>query len=206
MTIRELAKQFGVSRGTIASRAKRNGWDRDLSGRVKQAATAQLLRDSAASADNKADKAKSERDLVRTAAARVVEIVRQHRGTLGQLHETARKLLGVVTRYADLADKQAKARTGKGRDKFNDEMATLRAALGVHPVAALNQLTAAVERVVGMERQAFNIEDKERTADDMIPLADRLKALRRDQAIDDADNVEKLRHNGAGDGQDRGAA
>lgn len=190
MTVRELSAAFGTPRGTIASRAKRKGWERDLSGKVKQAADAQLLKDSGASADSDAD---SEHDLVRTAAARVVEIIRQHRGTLGQLHETSKKLLGLVTRYADIAEKQSKAKTDAAREKFNAEMASLRTAFGETPIAAINKLTAAVERIVNLERKAFNIEDKDRTPDDSVPLVDRLKELQRSRAIEDSENVEELK-------------
>lgn len=80
LSVREIARQHGVgSAGTIVKRAKKYEWDQDFSGRVRQATAARLALETAHG--NSDGNSVSSRETIRLAAARGVEVVRQHRAT-----------------------------------------------------------------------------------------------------------------------------
>ena len=85
LSIAEIARQSGITRGAIQKRAKRDGWARDLLSAVQAKVKDDLVRDAAPDGALEAE-------AVDAAAARAVEVVRQHRGLLSRLNRIATRL------------------------------------------------------------------------------------------------------------------
>ncbi len=164
LSIAELARESGCTRGAIQKRAKADGWTRDLSRAVQQEANRRLLEDAVAPEVAAANA----RATVDAAASRSVEVVRNHRRL-------------IATQYA-LVEKVTK--------RIEDEDA---AGGGIEPrdVALLVQaLTGALAKLIPLERQAFSIDknnpeppatvDLSRLSDDQLAaLTSAARAVRR---------------------------
>ncbi len=74
LSIREIAKQHGVTHGAVRKRAQVREWTRDLSAKVRKAVSTQLV-----SAEVSTVAPATERAAVEAAAATVVTLVREHR-------------------------------------------------------------------------------------------------------------------------------
>ncbi|MGH8562727.1 MAG: hypothetical protein ACREXW_01050 [Gammaproteobacteria bacterium] len=86
LSVSEIARQGGVSRGAVQKRAKKDGWARDLLPEVEAKVRQELVRDAAPDGALEAE-------AVEAAAARSVEVVRQHRVMLGRLNRIATRLV-----------------------------------------------------------------------------------------------------------------
>lgn len=138
LSVREIARQHGVSHTLVNRKAKDEGWVRDLSAKVRQEVTARLV-----SADVSTDVSNPNvRDTVRLAAERGVEVVRQHRATFARMHKIAHALLDAV---------EAKVQG----DTLNPAMALI----GEKETTAdvLEKVQRTVCKIVPLERQAFNL-------------------------------------------------
>lgn len=102
LSVREIARQHGITHTAINKRAKANGWEQDLAGKVRQQASAKLVSDAVSSEVSKANA----KQIVEAAAARVVEVVRQHRRDIGadiaRVARLSSKLEGMIDGVADL--------------------------------------------------------------------------------------------------------
>ena len=89
LPIAEMSRQSGLSRAAIQKRAKKGLWVRDLLPAVQAKVNDELLRDAA-------PEGATGSEAVEAAAARAVEVVRQHRGSLGRLNRIANQLMAGV--------------------------------------------------------------------------------------------------------------
>ncbi|CAK0757439.1 hypothetical protein WCLP8_2870010 [uncultured Gammaproteobacteria bacterium] len=80
LSVREIGKRYGVSHVAIEKKAKRNGWARDLSGKVKQEVNRRLVTSEVTS-----PKA-NHREAIEAASARAVDVVMSHRKDIQRLH------------------------------------------------------------------------------------------------------------------------
>jgi hypothetical protein len=87
LTVREIGAAQGISHVAVLKRAKRDGWERDLSAAVREKVTARLVTDGVT-------KAVTAREAVEIAAERGVQIVREHRAIIGRARAVADKMLG----------------------------------------------------------------------------------------------------------------
>lgn len=130
LSVREIGRRYSVTDGAIRQRAKREKWPRDLSDQVREEVRSELLRSELRS--------ESSREAVRTAAARGVEIVRQHRAMLGKLFSDASRLQDEIGRLL-------------GREISTMSEAELAA-------RAMEILSRTVERQQKLERVAFSLD------------------------------------------------
>lgn len=160
LSIREVAKVHGVSDKAIRNKAKENGWERDLSDKINEKVRTGLVRTQSAAAD-----LKTEREIIETAAATVVQVVRGHRKHISRQIELVdtltEQLVGAAGSRdeieAAIFDETAGDKDGKRRS------AMLKAvSLPTHASAAVN-LANALKTLVGLERQAFSIKDESET-------------------------------------------
>lgn len=163
MTLRELGAKYGCDHAAIARRAKREGWQRDLTEAVKQATNAKLIEASVNNAVNKA--VTSEQQAVTNtvlAAAEVnTQVILGHRKGLREITAVRNLLLGQVAEAAanlpDLAEviEMVRNQDDNGVDKANDAMrkAMNRSSL----IDDLKKLAEVDERVRKGEREAFGI-------------------------------------------------
>lgn len=163
MTLRELGEKHGCDHAAVARKAKREGWQRDLTEAVKQATNTKLIEAAVNSAVNKAvTNGQQEVTNVVLAVAEVnTQVILRHRTGLQRITRIKEQLLDQIEQAAlnlpDLADAIEMVRNPdeNGQDKANDALrkAMSRTAL----VDDLKKLAEVDEKVRKGEREAFNI-------------------------------------------------
>lgn len=157
LSIREVGRIHSVSDKAIRNRAGEFGWERDLSAKVAEKVRSELVRSESAPADPK----KTEQEIVDAAAATVVHVVRSHRARIRQGNELTELL---TKQLADVAGKREEFETAIeivcAEDKSPERVARLMRAVSLDKHAAIAcNLANATKTWVGLERQAFGIED-----------------------------------------------
>lgn len=172
LSIREIAKANGVSDTAIRKKATACGWERDLTARVNEKARIALVRDGVRTANPQ-----TEQEIVDDAASQVVAVVRSHRKRItlqtGLIDLLAEQLVSVAGKREDIEeaifDETALDKDGRRRQ------AMMRAvSLPTHASTAVN-LANALKTLIGLERQAFNINgESDAPADPLSTLLSRV--------------------------------
>ncbi len=89
LSVREIAKQHGITHGAVQKRAKAVGWSRDLSAKVRKAVATQLVATEVATVSPA-----TERVAVEAGAATLVSLVREHRRDIAGQRGLAETLKG----------------------------------------------------------------------------------------------------------------
>ena len=155
LSIREVAKLNGISEGAIRKNAKAQGWARDLSIKIAEKVRTDLVRSGTHQGPE------SEREIIDFAAATVVQVVRSHRKRIGQGHDLTELLTNQLIDVVGQRDAFETIISGmcEGDQTGERESKLMRAvSIGTHAAIALN-LANATKVWVGLERQAFSIED-----------------------------------------------
>lgn len=168
LSLREIGKVHGVSDTAIRKKARAAGWERDLTDKVNEKVRTELVRSEVRTANPQ-----TEREIIETAAATVVQVVRSHRG-----HITKQtKLVDMLTdQLMEAAGQREGIEEAIEEETANDQSGQRRAmmlkavSLQAHSSIAVN-LSNALKTLVGLERQAFNIKDETEKAPDANPLA-----------------------------------
>lgn len=150
LSIRSIGEKHGVNHATILKRAKKEGWQRDLTDQVR-AATKQKVTKSVTSGSNQAD-AVTDADIIEEASTQAASVVLAHRTDLAQWRGIANKLCTV------LSDMDVNAAN-------HNEFAR-----------SLNAGVDAQLKVIKGERQAYNLDTEEgdKTVSDLAALMDDL--------------------------------
>ena len=157
LSLREIAAPHGITEGAIRKKAKALGWERDLTARVNEKVRNELVRNQYATEN----KERTEKEIIDTAAATVVQVVRNHRVRIRQGNDLVELLTKQLTDVAGARDTfEAEIDAECAEDKTTERRARLMKAvsLGTHAQIAVN-LATATKTWVGLERQAFNIPD-----------------------------------------------
>jgi len=170
ISVSEIGRQFGVSHTAINKRAKKEGWTRDLSKKVRQEVSARLV-----SAEVSAANA---REAVDAAAARGVEVVRQHRSVIGRGRDLTLRLLdeldATTTHVGELEEMIEEETAGDQSSQRRNAM--LKAVSLPSRATVIRDLSNAAKNWVALERQAFNL-DEEPNGDEPATKSDVRKAL-----------------------------
>ena len=118
-------------------------WPQNLSARVKEAVAARVVADGVAG--------KSARETVELAAERGVQIVREHRVSIGRGQKLVNALFGEL-------EKAIQLETVDDKDCMRGAMMLRAVALPSRSAVIVN-LSNALRTLVGLERQAFNLGD-----------------------------------------------
>ena len=165
-SIRQIGKEFGLTHRSVGQRAAREGWERNLAEKIRQAAKNKLAAEVARSVSVQVPKS-VEREIVQANAAIQVAIVREHRVDIQRARKLAQALLGDlegVVGDRDLLNSLAELITAD--DKDNRRLQAFMRAIGINENAStLESLTRSLKHLIGMEREAFGIDD--RNADDV---------------------------------------
>ena len=156
LSIREIAKTHGLSDGAVRKRAKRDGWDRDLTAKVNAKVRSELVRTEVRTQD-----AVSERTMVEAGAAQIIALVRDHRAEISRNRAMITTLMGQLegaAEHRDLLEQIiAEVEDGHTGASAKRREALMRAvALPVH-ASVLKSLADTLKTVIGLEREAFNI-------------------------------------------------
>lgn len=181
LTLREMATLHGVSHVAISKRAKKFGWVRDLSAKVKAKADA-LVTKQLVTKEVTAEKLVTEAKHVEVGAQLLANVVLAHHSDIGRGRALVMRLLSElehqtadVALYEQLGDLL----------KFDDEKTSDKRLELLNKVIALpartkvmKDLADALRTLIGLEREAFGIGEPEPPPDpDRIDLG-RAAALR----------------------------
>lgn len=186
LSLRAIASAHGVSDTAIRKRAKRDGWKRDLTRDVRQRVKAESVRSSVRTAN-----AEDDEEVVQAAAARGVGIIQTHRTSIRRGRTVVSLMLGELeaecsqkSLLEELADQHIDEAELKGQAAN-----AIRKAISLPSRAAtVRDLSQAMQRLIGLERQAYNLDEEE---DETGSLADALqKARKRARQLEsDADDA-----------------
>lgn len=139
LTLNQIAKKYGVTAGAITMKAKREGWERNLGKRVRDV-TAEKVRKILPGVPED-DQRFQDQCIIEEASDLGLTLVREH-----------------VSMFQDF------------KDIIKEFMITLRSArANMCPKdfsIALNNAISALEKLVKMDRQAANLDDKQETTDE----------------------------------------
>jgi hypothetical protein len=162
-TLRQLAEDHGITHGAINKRAKRDGWDRDLSAKIRAKADA-LVSKSVVSIEVSKKKMVSERMVVDTNADQQAGIRIAHRKDIERYRTLCQSLLaqleaetGEPELFEGLGDLLA-VPDDKGMDKLNE---AYRKAISLPArIDGVKKLADTLKTLIGLEREAFGIDSR----------------------------------------------
>lgn len=195
LSVCEIGRQHGLTEGAIRKRAKRDGWQRDLTERVKDEVRARLVREEPeANQDDSAEKSEagatrddestkaareaSEAEAVDRAARRAVQIVREHRQDIGEQRDLVRTL------YRELRDESDPERLNElqetvAAEKDGRRRAALQRAISLPARAGvMRDLATAGKVLIELERQAFSLDEPKKSAS---PIPESVRELSDDE-------------------------
>lgn len=155
---RQIADKHQVSEGSIRARAKKYAWSKDLGEKVTQRIAAKLQRKAVPADSNSTDE-----EIIEAAAATGAEIVLSHRKTIADQRE-------IVALVNVRLHEQVSATTIKVLNRDGEEVE-------VNPsldyiTKSLSAATASLERLVKLERQAFNLDAEEKPVNPLEKLSE----------------------------------
>lgn len=170
LSIREIGRRQEVNAAAIVRRAKRDGWERDLSEKVRAKIRASMVNGLVNNNNGNVD----ESEAVDTAAARGVEVLTLQRGDIQRLRELELKLL------QELGAAPLKTWIGQHQGEIIEKDYQIPV---TERASALQALAGVQHKRIQLERQAFNLNDdkKPTTPLDELP-SEVLHALQ--QALD----------------------
>lgn len=180
-TLRELAEKHAVTHTTIARRAEKSGWTKDLTDAIRQATNAKLVQQAVQQQCTDAHQNATETVLV--AAEINKQIIFGHRQDLSESRKVANSLLSELSASALLAEDQellAQILAGSGAEPGEEAKAraTVSKALSLGSrVNSVKALAEAFTKIHDGERRAFNIQDVAPPPTSSNPIADLIAEL-----------------------------
>lgn len=179
LSLREIASEHGITEGAIRKKAKAEGWERDLSAKVKAKADA-LVRKEQVRNEVRKEATESEKQVVEIEAQVQARIRLSHRKDIERNRNLLRKLVDELEQQTDNMDLLRKLGEimydpdEKGKDRLNEVY---------HAVISLPERTKTMKALgetlkvlIGLEREAYGIAAQEQAAD---PLANLLRQVSR---------------------------
>lgn len=152
LSVRELGRRYTVSHQAINERAEREGWERDLTARVRQAVSARLA------ANPVAGSSTDEKATIEAAAVVGANVIRLHRHDVGRVRALAGKLMDRLEAALNNADAMEDliAQEPDGLARLHLRRAV---ALPEH-AKTLDKITTTLAKIIPLERQAYDLDDK----------------------------------------------
>lgn len=91
-SVSAIAREHGLTEGAIRKRAKKHGWQRDLSKSVRSAAQAKLVRGEGTTSETRTDS-----DIIDEASDEITRVVMGHRQDIREWRGIAKKLAATLT-------------------------------------------------------------------------------------------------------------
>lgn len=161
---RELAGRHGISEAGIRKKAKKEGWCKDLSGRVKEAVRAKMVRadgEDGSRGVRGASMRTLDAAIVDAAAQKMLSIQNRHRAQLKKLTNFAEGLMDELARIdASLAEIDKWLDEDEGRLASDGVMAK-RLKLNSFKASVLESLARTYHRLLPLERQSYGLDMQE---------------------------------------------
>lgn len=194
LSVEAIAAKYGVSKVAIYKRAKKEGWQRDLSIAAIAAAKEKVALDFVAQKRLAAEQKRlaaepvqpyvvpelSETEIIDSASDQIVDFIRQHRKSLGKTLELENRLVAQFEREIDLREKAYS-------DNPEDRLYVARLVEDGAKLLSLPQcstvyreLTMAQSKRIEMERKILNMDDDQGSKGDPIQqLLDEIDGMTR---------------------------
>jgi hypothetical protein len=153
ITVVEIGRQHGLSHTAINKRAKRDGWTRNLADKVRKEVSARLVSERASP--------ETERAAIEPAVARGVQVVREHRASIGREQRLVSALFGELEEAIEnRGEIEAAIKKETDDDDNRKRRAMMHRAVALPSRASvIVNLSSALKTLVGLERQAFGLND-----------------------------------------------
>lgn len=164
-SLREIASEQGVSDTAIRKRAKRDDWVRDLSAKIKAKAD-DLVRKEQVRAEVRTANHISEKKTIDANANLVASVRLSHRKDIQRSRSIAMKLFDELEHQVGVENAEnlemlgelLRSEDDKGRDALNDIYHKIISLPG--RVKSMKDLSDTLKTLVGLERQAFGLDDE----------------------------------------------
>lgn len=168
LSLREIAGGSGVSHVTISKRAKRDGWDKDLSAKIKSKAEA-LVNTEGVNRTVNSNSALTDKAIVDANAQAIASIRLGHRGDIRRGRSVVASLFDELELICGPDNAAMLAELGeimrepdeRGQDKRSDAYSKLLSLSG--RVKTAKELGEALKSVIALEREAFGLNDQDAT-------------------------------------------
>lgn len=173
-TLRQIADESGITHGAVNKRAKRDGWERDLSAKINAKADLLVSKAMVSSEVSKESRA-AEKQVVDAAAQAVADVRLSHRKDIYRARRLTTALLDELEKQTDPETLVLLEELGEllrkeddnGQDKRND---LYQKVISLSERSkTMKTLAESLQKTVDMERSAFNM-DKD-TSKESDPLA-----------------------------------
>lgn len=161
LSVREIGAAHGVSHVAISKRAKRDGWERDLSAKIKAKADSLVTKQVVTSSVTK-EKAVTDKTIVEANAQVIANIRLAHRGDIRSSRELTMTLFREL--QAETADIDSLVMLGelmaspddKGIDKLNDLYKKIISLPS--RTDTMKKLSDTLKTLIALEREAYGLE------------------------------------------------
>lgn len=159
---RDIGAEYGCSHTLIQRRINAEGWEKDLSAKIRAKADAKVAKDAVSKIVTMETKA-TEREIVEANAELQAKIIREHRTDIIRYRKLCQAMLsqlesetGEPELFNQIGELLA-APDEKGTDKIND---AYRKAISLpQRIDGVKKLAETLKTLIGLERQAFGIAD-----------------------------------------------
>ena len=160
LSVREIAANEGVSHTAINKKAKAEGWERDLSAKIKAKAEA-LVSKREVSAEVSAERVATDRAIIEANAEVIANVRLAHRKDIGRSRSLAMELLAELegqTHHRDLIDQLGEMLDSEDSG-VSDKMMTAFHAITSLPgrTKTMKDLGDTLHKLIALEREAYNI-------------------------------------------------
>lgn len=160
LSVREIAASQGITHGAINKRAKRDGWERDLSARIQAKADALVSKEAVSTAVS-TERAATDKLIVEANAEAIARVRLSHRSDISRSRRLAMALLeelevatGNIELFQELGD-FLRGDDDKGDDKRNAVYQRVISSVG--RIDSMKKLSDTLKTLVGLEREAYGI-------------------------------------------------
>lgn len=160
LSLREIAEGSGVSHVSIAKRAKREGWERDIAAKAQAKADALVNRAEVNSRVN-SETSVNERLLIEATAQVIADVRMRHRGDIGRAMRLSMMLLAELegqTNSLELLEQLGelmRSEDERGQDRRNDLYNKIIATPG--RIDSVKKLSETLKNLIGLEREAYGL-------------------------------------------------
>jgi hypothetical protein len=158
---RQIGDKYGTTEGAIRKRAKKEGWTKDLAPAVRQRAK-QMVRGDGTQAPRVRTAADDDKAVEQEALV-AATVMTTHRKDIRQGREMVMVLLGEltqVTKHAEAIEDDIYEETAGEKNPARRNAMLKAVSLGGR-AGTIRDLSNALARLIPLERQAFNLDDKE---------------------------------------------
>ncbi|NII73921.1 hypothetical protein FHW84_002494 [Dyella sp. SG562] len=164
LSVREIAATHGISHTAINKRARTDGWDRDLSAKIKAKADA-LVSKREVSSQVSTERSETDRSIIEANAEVIANVRLAHRKDIGRARVLAMALLEELegqTSNRELMEELGELLSGsKEQDGLSDKMMAIYHAVTSLPgrTKTMKDLGDTLHKLITLEREAYSIAD-----------------------------------------------